>query len=343
MPEDHVPKFMSQGEALATSALVPGVHAKDVPTAFVSRFSASAIQRSVFYRNVRDALHDRFHIHGKATIPVSPQQQGRQPLWKKHAAHADSPFVPWQGGVGSLRAALRGLGAMAVLCVAAHAWAAQSAQVLDVRAPDLDVLVARASDHDVNRIKVVGARIVTAVAKKTPEIGVDKDDATGQIFLRIARRPDGSRPNPFTLYLVDDRGRSYTLRIVPRGIPGQTILVRPARRAPAERPRAEPRVLRIKKLIKAAALGDVPRRCDYVETGRTEPWWPGTSLREVARWDCGAWSVWRYRLANVGSGPMRLDERWFYHDGVVAVAVDVHRLRPGQATAVYVIRAAHDE
>ena len=235
---------------------------------------------------------------------------------------------------------------VAIWCVSAGAaYAAQTAQVLDVAAPELDVLLVRVSDHDVNRFRISGARIVSAVVQKSPLVGVDKDEATGQIFLRLVRAPDGSRAKPFTMYLTDDKGRSYTLRVIPKSIPGQSVIIRPREvRRDRKRPvGVEARVGRIKRLVRAAALGDVPRRCSYEETGRRIPWWPGTRMREEARWDCGAWSVWRYRLANTGKGEMRLDERWFYHDGVVAVAVDRHVVMPGEATAVYVIRAAHDE
>jgi conjugal transfer pilus assembly protein TraK len=50
----------------------------------------------------------------------------------------------------------------------------------------------------------------------------------------------------------------------------------------------------------------------------------------------------RYLLTNVSAAPMVLAEQEFYRDGVRGVAVELHQLRPGQSTLVYVVRDRAD-
>jgi conjugal transfer pilus assembly protein TraK len=50
-----------------------------------------------------------------------------------------------------------------------------------------------------------------------------------------------------------------------------------------------------------------------------------------------------FTLVNTGSRVLAIAEQEFYRPGVIAVVVDQHLLRPGESTAVYVIRGSEDE
>ncbi len=244
----------------------------------------------------------------------------------------------------------RALRLLAVMVMTATPASAFAVQVLD--AAGAGSLAARISDHDPNRIRIAGGFIMTAVGPRNGRIAVEADDKRGQIFVRVNENaPD--KHKAFTLFLTDARGRDYTLLLKPANIAGQSLVIRPRTEGPkARRPVAtERRESTIKKLVRAMALDDVPRRCRLSETDKRVPLWKGTDFHLNRVMHCGDFDVERYRLANTGDEPIRMAEQELYAIGVAAVSVErMHLDRagtvsipPGNATMVIIVREAGRE
>ncbi|KON46656.1 hypothetical protein AL013_12185 [Mariprofundus ferrooxydans] len=239
---------------------------------------------------------------------------------------------------------------MAAMILTAAPTSAFAIQILD--AADSDSLVARISDHDPNRIRIAGGFITMAVGPRSGRIAIETDDKRGQIFVRVNENvPD--KHKAFTLFLTDAEGRDYTLLLKPARISGQSLVIRPRRQRPQVSNPAgvEKREARIKRLVRAMALGDVPRHCEISETDKRVPLWKGTNfhLNRVMR--CGDFNVERYRLANSGDKVIRMAEQELYSNGVAAVSVERMHLNaegavsipPGNATMVIIVREVGHE
>ena len=96
------------------------------------------------------------------------------------------------------------------------------------------------SNNDVSRIAVVGAKI-NQVKFSNSQLKIDTDDENGQIFvyptgvnnLDVKQITVGGASKEATvsplisLFIIDDHGRSYNLRLRLSAVPSETILINP--------------------------------------------------------------------------------------------------------------------
>lgn len=220
-----------------------------------------------------------------------------------------------------------------LLPLSVDAFAAQT-----VAAVDGQTVAVRVSRNDLTRIRVENGRIDRVWGTKA-SMEVQTDSDSGQVFVRALTH------DPFSLFVKTDKGETYTLLATPMDVPAETLIIRPS--APeGARPSAAgdadaPFVERVKRLVRAMAEGE--SRYRRVAVGTEVPVWRESRIVLVARWP-GDLLGEEYRLTNVSTAPMRLDEREFaaLAENITAVAIEEHELAPGQSTRVLLVRRNRD-
>lgn len=196
-----------------------------------------------------------------------------------------------------------------------------------------------------NRLAVEGRKIAKVVPAQPGVIGAEKDEVQGVLYFTLKPGRAGSM-GTVTMFVTDDQGGSYTLTLVPRPIPGEDIIIRPAGdKAAAERKssgadgKATSYQRRIKDLILLMADEDMPgSQADRIDVNLEVALWKEGRLTLVSKFLGTDLVGEKYRLANVSSSAMLLAEQELYRHGVRAVSVKNQTLAPGDATEIYIVR-----
>ncbi|WP_158643058.1 type-F conjugative transfer system secretin TraK [Pseudoduganella lurida] len=212
------------------------------------------------------------------------------------------------------------------------------AQIIDAR--DAGVVYAKVSKRELTRIALDRGRIAVLRAKDG-ELHVDADEDTGQLFVSL---PEGA-DKPINAFLTTTDGATVTLLLQPADIPADSIILRTASTAVAQRtaPHADTHVRAQRRLLAALAGDEVPPDADLREVSTPRLLWREAAMtlqRQLLTRDLVAE---RYLVTNRSPDPMVLEERELYHPGVNAIAIDLHSLAPGEGTAVYVVRERHGD
>lgn len=174
------------------------------------------------------------------------------------------------------------------------------------------------------------------------EFVLECDRDKGEVYVR----PVGDSNKPINLF-ISSAYATYTLVLRRSDVPADTIVIRDpsARAASAPTPLgpagAAPGHIRALKAMLLAMAGDrVAADVRTEEVGQPIQLWAGTKLMLVRRFESRGLIGELYQLQNVGPAVMVLAEHEFDResDDVAGVAIENHNLRPGEATAVYVIR-----
>lgn len=215
---------------------------------------------------------------------------------------------------------------------------ARAQQVVD--ASDGRPRIVKVSQRDPSRIAVDGGRIVNLVYDENDLAAtVDKDN--GQVFVtpRVSR--------PISVFVQSERA-THPLILQPQDVPLQSITIRDAPAAPPEtRPisrvtieRAGAHDLAVKRLLTAMARGERPVEFSVREVNQPLSLWRESMFALVQRYEGRSLVGEHYRLTNASASVMRLAEQELFKDGVVAIAIELHQLQPGQSTDVFVLRQA---
>lgn len=181
----------------------------------------------------------------------------------------------------------------------------------------------------------------------TGELVLECDRDKGEIYIR----PAGDSLKPINLF-ISSANATYTLLLRRSDTPADTIVIRdktlkahqtaPATAQPAG---AAPSHIRtIKALLLAMAADRVPTDISVEDIHRSVQLWTETRFTLMRRFEGRGLVGETYLLQNISSGPMVLAEQEFDRPNsqtggdVAAVAIEHHNLRPGESTAVYVIR-----
>jgi conjugal transfer pilus assembly protein TraK len=207
-------------------------------------------------------------------------------------------------------------------------------QVLDAR--DGETVLAKVSRKEITRITIEQGRI-RKVTGNAGEFVLEKDDDQGQIFIRPV---SADSTKPINLFVTSERS-TIGLLLQPVDTPSDTIVIREARESPvgpARIERSARHVRTMKNLLLVMAEDALPDDMEMREPGREMALWPGTRLTLQRLW-LGAGVVGeKYQLLNTGHAVLDIAERQFFKSGVMAVSVERARLRPGEATQLFVIR-----
>ena len=190
--------------------------------------------------------------------------------------------------------------------------------------------------------------IATPPVNPAGEIVLECDREKGEIYVR----PVGDSSKPVNLF-VSSAQATYTLLLRRSDTPADTIVIRdktpPAVQASAnvaqgpQGPSANP-IRAMKALLLAMASDRVPPDIRVDELNRPVQLWAEAKFSLMRRYEGRGLVGERYQLQNVSSTVMVLAEQEFdrpdsANTGQVAgVAIEHHNLRPGETTAVFVIR-----
>ncbi len=179
------------------------------------------------------------------------------------------------------------------------------------------------------------------------ELVLECDRDKGEIYIR----PAGESLKPINLF-ISSANATYTLLLRRSDTPADTIVIRdktlkahqtatatilPAGAAPSH-------VRALKFLLLAMASDHVPTDINVEAVHRTVQLWTEARFTLMHRFEGRGLIGETYQLQNISSGQMVLAEQEFDRPNsqtggdVAAVAIEHHNLRPGESTAVYVIR-----
>jgi conjugal transfer pilus assembly protein TraK len=190
------------------------------------------------------------------------------------------------------------------------------------------------SQKDLNLIRTPwspGLKIYTS--SKTLDVKVvDKD-----VFVQYL---EGMAPAPQEIFLVTPRG-TFSLVLVPKSIPGETIVVRTPENSTGEAAKWEESsdyVSGLKDLIKAMYEGSPPMGFSVSRSGKDVTAMEGTRqvITEIYRGATLEGEV--STVVNLSKEPLELAENQFYRRGVLAVSIDSHDVPPMGQTTLYLIK-----
>ena len=244
--------------------------------------------------------------------------------------------------------------ATTLLCLSA-ASPAGALQTIDVR--EGQSVSAKISLTEQTRIKVDRGRIVDVYgdfydAQRNPagRVVLEKDDQAGEIYIRLI---DRSVVRPFNIFVKSERA-TVGLVLQPIDMPLETIVLRErgegafpsgaggvVSKTVSETPfpKNTSHVRAIKAMLLAMAGDTVPRDVQVRPLNREMALWKESRLILERIYVANSLVGEQYVLTNVSPALMVLAEPELYRDGVYAVAIDEHQLRPGQSALVYVVRA----
>ncbi|WP_245965986.1 type-F conjugative transfer system secretin TraK [Pseudorhodoferax soli] len=173
------------------------------------------------------------------------------------------------------------------------------------------------------------------------------DRGKGEIYLR----PVGDSSRPVNLF-VSSATATYTLLLRRADTPADTIVIRDRtpraqRRQAQQSPPAGPapsHVRTMKALLVAMASGRIPSDVRVEDVRRTLHLWPQVQFTLLRQYEGRGLIGERYTLKNIGAEPMALAEQAFYRPDspaggeITGIAIEHHKLEPGDTTTVYVLR-----
>jgi len=219
-------------------------------------------------------------------------------------------------------------------------WAnsAFAVQLLEVR--DGAVVSARISGNEPNRLLIREGRVHKVWGAEGKAV-LKPDSDAGQVYLQPT---DEWRHRPFSLFVKDEESAVYTLVLTPTDMPSETVtLVRPKRAPAVDREKAvsweteQPYERTLLELVRHMARETLPDGYTRVKIGREIKLWREARLVVQTRYMGGHICGEAYELTNVDSKPIRLEEREFYRDHVLAVSIDRHALAPDARTMIYLV------
>ncbi len=259
---------------------------------------------------------------------------------------------------------------LVALCASSACYAAQVRPAKD--GATIDAAIAKDAP---TRIRIEGDRIVDVVgnvqsstgcepraaegasqAAAVPNMPTPATNTKGDIMLscdmekgEVYVSPVGGGDKPINLFISSQRA-TYTLRLRRADIEADTIVIddratRISNTAAATRPqRSASHVRAVKNMLVAMASELPPKDFRTEDIERPMALWAEADFKLVRQVEGRGLLGEVYTLTNVSAEPMVLAEQEFDREegGVVAVAIERHNLKSGEATTVYVIRTNED-
>jgi len=189
------------------------------------------------------------------------------------------------------------------------------------------------SERNLNLIRFPSPGVRVYTSSKILDVKIDE----GNVFVKFM---EGQPPAPQELFFIAGSG-VYSMILVPKGIPSQTIIVRIPKEDVSEALNWETShsyIAGLKELIKAMYEERPPRGFSVKEVSEERSRWK--ELKGVLRriYTGATLQGDLYELTNVSSDTVRLIENEFYEKGVLAVSVERHELKPGEKTEAYIVK-----
>jgi conjugal transfer pilus assembly protein TraK len=217
----------------------------------------------------------------------------------------------------------------------------QATQVIEVQDGALNSV--RISGIEPNRLVVKNGR-VHKVWGVDGDLVVKADEDSGQIYFYPS---EGGHKQSFSIFVKDETGAVYTLVVTPADVPSETIILqRREVMSQSYKKQAlgwesgQPYEKTLTELIKKMAMNKLPDGYMVSEVKKEIHLWNEADLSLEYRYSGGSLSGEVYLIKNVDSKKMRMNEREFYRDGVLAVSIAKHELDPGESTHIYLVTGA---
>lgn len=183
------------------------------------------------------------------------------------------------------------------------------------------------------------------------ELEVTQDKDNGSVYLK-PRLED----KQISVFVLSSSGMSHELILQPvANMPLESVVIREpaAHRLPkagsnattkSSDGRASSLDQAVKRLVVTMAKGEAEGPGFTFERANQQlALWQDVTFTLVGRFKTRTHVGDSFTLVNTGPRVLAIAEQEFYRQGVIAVVVDQHLLRPGESTAVYVIRGGEDE
>ena len=198
------------------------------------------------------------------------------------------------------------------------------------------------SQRDLNLIKFPFSGVRVYTSSRVLDIKIDGSD----VFVNIPDDVVGQdKFAPQEVFFVTPAG-TYSLVLVPKGIPAETIIVRIPQediRDALEWEAAHDYVTGLKELIKAMYIEIPPMGFAVKDVNREVSRWEGTRQVLLSLYSGATLEGEIHKLTNVSNGSIRILEREFYQRGVLAVSIDRHELLPNEETHIYIVRRSESQ
>ncbi len=190
------------------------------------------------------------------------------------------------------------------------------------------------SSKDLNLIKFPSPGIRVYTSSKVLDIKIDERN----VFVKFS---EGAPSVAQEVFFVLSSGEVFSMILVPREIPAQTIVVRIPKESMSEALSWETShsyIAGLKELIKAMYEEKPPRGFVVKEAVLDKSRWKEVRavLKKIYQGATLQGEV--YELTNVSRETQRFLEKEFYEKGILAVSIEKHELRPQEKTALYIVK-----
>lgn len=217
---------------------------------------------------------------------------------------------------------------------------------------ELDAII---SNHDVNRIAIAGARI-TQVKYTSKILKIDTDEENGQIFVYPISSGHSSSSTVsignlkaktivgemISLFVIDNQGRSFNLKLRLQGVSSETILIKPLLDSKVNA--STDFTTQVVTIIETMYLNNRVED-DYVvkEYNSSIKLWKEVDFEMYKTYSNEQFLGTVYYLRNKTSKPINLVENQFWKPNTVAIAIEKPTLEPNEVTRIFVVGAKQDE
>ena len=195
-------------------------------------------------------------------------------------------------------------------------------------------LVADISLNSINRIYVEDDRIAQ-VFGLNEDLVIETDNNTGQIFLRTKQN------KPIDLSVITEKQVTLDLRLLPKDISGETIIIKTNKPTDPAKTRAKTTSYldQITTLMLAMANNQSITNFTINKVHKKILLWDKIDLLQTSKYIGNKLIGEVYSLTNKTQDRIFLTETQFgWQKGVAAVAIKKHALAPKETTQIYVIR-----
>lgn len=194
------------------------------------------------------------------------------------------------------------------------------------------------SKEEPTRIQVVGDRIQNVI-HKSGLFALQENPTLGEIFITPTFIGD---TKPINLYVITEKGRTYTLILSPKDIPASSVVLNPddTNLEASDWERQTPWQQSIISLMKAMVQGKLLPGFQREVKASELAFDKGISLTQIEIYRGHLLQGEIYRVVNECSDPFVLTETRFYRPGVVAVLLEKNSIPAKGEAFVYVVTSA---
>jgi len=186
---------------------------------------------------------------------------------------------------------------------------------------------------NLNLIKFPSGGVRVYTSSKLLDIKLDE----GNVFIKFI---EGEPLSPQEVFFVVSSG-VYSMILIPKEIPAQTVIVRIPEEELSDAlswENSHSYIAGLKELIKAMYEGKPPRGFSVKEADLEVSRWGEVKTVLKQTYTGATLRGEIYELTNVSKEPVRFVEKEFYEEGILAVSVDRHELKPAEKTEAYLVK-----